>query len=95
MSKEKGLRPLLRAIQGWINKYVMEQLDDRFELVFTGLDAITSQEELKMNVDKVKEFMTINEVRALYELEPIANGDTILDPSFMQNFGSESGDQDA
>lgn len=95
MSKEKGLRPLLRAIQGWLNKYVMEQLDDRFELVFTGLDAITSQEELKMNVDKVKAFMTINEVRALYELEPIANGDTILDPSFMQNFGSESGDQDA
>jgi hypothetical protein len=91
MSKEKGLRPLLRAIQGWLNKYVVERLDDRFELVFTGLDTISPQDELKMNVDKVKSFMTINEVRALYDLEPIENGDTILDPSYMQNFGAAPG----
>lgn len=95
MSKEKGLRPLLRAIQGWMNKYVINQLDDRFELVFTGLDTITPQDELKMNVDKVKSFMTVNEVRALYDLEPLVNGDTILDASYMQNFGAtppEGGD---
>jgi phage portal protein BeeE len=92
MSKEKGLRPLLRAIQGWLNKYVIMQLDDRFEIVFTGLDTISTQEELKMNIDKVKSFMTINEVRALHDLEPIPNGDTILDGSYMQNFGSEGGD---
>jgi capsid portal protein len=91
MSKEKGLRPLLRAIQGWLNKYVVMQLDDRFEIVFTGLDTISTQEELKMNIDKVKSFMTINEVRALHDLEPIPNGDTILDGSYMQNFGAEGG----
>lgn len=91
MSKEKGLRPLLRAIQGWLNKYILNQLDDRFELVFVGLDATTASQELKMNIDKVKNFMTVNEVRALYELEPIANGDIILDASYMQNFAG-SGD---
>lgn len=91
MSKEKGLRPLLRAIQGWLNKYILNQLDDRFELVFVGLDATTASQELKMNIDKVKNFMTVNEVRALYELEPIENGDIILDASYMQNFAGTAG----
>jgi len=96
MSKEKGLRPLLRAVQGWLNKYVIEELDERFELVFTGLDSISPTDELKLNVEKVKAFMTINEVRALYDLEPIPNGDTILDGAYMSNFGSqEGGDQNA
>lgn len=88
LSREKGLRPLLRAIQYWLNKYIVNQLDDRFELVFTGLDATSPSEQLKMNIDKVKSFMTVNEIRALYDLEPLENGDIILNPIFTTQ-GSE------
>ena len=96
MSKEKGLRPLLRAIQQWVNRYVIDQLDDRFEIVFIGLDTSTAQEQLKMNIDKVKSIMTINEVRALYDLKPLPNGDVILDPTFINAYGTsaEAGDDD-
>lgn len=94
MSKEKGLRPLLRAIQQWINRFILDQLDDRFELVFTGLDTTTAQEQLKMNIDKVKSIMTINEVRALYDLPPLRDGDVILDSTFIQAYGGqEEGDR--
>jgi hypothetical protein len=94
MSKEKGLRPLLRAVQQWVNRYIVSQLDDRFELVFTGLDTTTAQEQLKMNIDKVKSIMTINEVRALYDLPPLPDGDVILDSTFIQAYGAQGGDNE-
>lgn len=94
MSKEKGLRPLLRAVQQWINRYVIDQLDDRFELLFMGLDTTTAQEQLQMNIDKVKSIMTINEVRALYDLPALPNGDIILDSTFIQAYGTQQGGND-
>jgi hypothetical protein len=94
MSKEKGLRPLLRAVQQWVNRYIVSQLDDRFELVFTGLDTTSAQEQLKMNIDKVKSIMTINEVRALYDLPPLPHGDVILDSTFIQAYGAQGGDNE-
>ena len=88
LSKEKGLRPLLRAIQSWLNKYVVEKLDDRFELVFTGLDSSPPEQQLKLAIQKVKTFMTVNEIRALYDLEPIETGDIILDPTYLKTLAS-------
>lgn len=84
LSKEKGLRPLLRAIQSWLNKYIVERLDSRFEIVFTGLDSSPPEQLLKIAIQKVKTFMTVNEVRALYDLEPIETGDVILDPTYLK-----------
>jgi hypothetical protein len=78
MSKEKGLRPLLRAIESWINKYIVNELDDRFELVFTGMDVTPADDQLKMDVQKVGSFMTVNEMRAQYDLPPLEGGDVIL-----------------
>ena len=37
-SKKKGLAPLLKFIEKIINKYIVSELDDRFEFVFTGVD---------------------------------------------------------
>jgi hypothetical protein len=94
-SQEKGLRPLLRQIQTWINKYIIKELDDRFELVFVGLEKSDPQAVLKMNLDKVRAIMTVNEVRALYDLEPIEHGDLILDNVYLQNKNvEEAGDEE-
>jgi hypothetical protein len=78
MSKEKGLRPLLRAVESWLNKYVIRELDDRFELVFTGMDVTPAEKQLEMDIKKVASFMTVNELRAMYDMEPLDGGDVIL-----------------
>lgn len=82
MSRERGLRPILRAIEYWLNKYVIHELDPEMELIFTGLDSETPGQKLKMDIDKVHSFVTVNEIRALYDLPPIEGGDIILDPNF-------------
>lgn len=78
MSKEKGLRPLLRAIESWLNKYVVRELDARFEIVFTGMDITPAEKQLEMDIKKVASFMTVNELRAMYDMEPLDGGDVIL-----------------
>lgn len=37
-SKKKGLSPLLKFIEKIINKYIVSEIDDRFEFIFTGVD---------------------------------------------------------
>jgi hypothetical protein len=78
MGKEKGLRPLIRSIQSWINKYVIYQIDPRFELEFIGLDSISPKDKIKIEEHRMK-YMTINEIRNMHDLEPVESGDIIAD----------------
>ena len=84
MSKDKGLRPLLRAIQAWLNEDVVCEIDPRFELVFTGLDKVDALAQLKLDEGRVTSYMTINELRATKDLPPIEGGDIILNPQYIQ-----------
>jgi len=87
LSKERGLRPLLRAVESWLNKYVINEIDPSIELVFTGLDVIPVEKQLQLDTSKVKSFMTVDEVRASYDLPPLPDGagELILDSTFVQN----------
>jgi len=76
MGKEKGLRPLVRSIQGWLNRYIISQIDDRYELVFTGLDSISLNDKIKMEEHKMK-YQTINEIRVAHDLPELDDGDII------------------
>lgn len=89
MSKERGLRPLLRAVESWLNKYIINEIDPSLELVFTGLDVVPIEAQLKLSTSKVKAFMTVDEIRASYDLDPLPNGagEVILDGSYIQNKG--------
>lgn len=89
MSKERGLRPLLRAVESWLNKYIISEIDPSIELVFTGLDVIPIEKQLQLDTAKVKSFMTIDEIRASYDLPalPDGAGQVILDGSYIQNKG--------
>ena len=83
-SKEKGLRPLLRALQTWINRWIIEPLSEDLELVFVGLDVESEDKRIERIQKKIKMFMTVNEARALFDLEPLeVGGDLILDPSWI------------
>ena len=83
-SKEKGLRPLLRALQTWINRWIIEPLSEDLELVFVGLDVESEDKRIERMQKKLKMFMTVNEARAQFDLEPLeTGGDLILDPSWI------------
>ena len=84
-SKDKGLYPLLKFLQRKINKYIIEQINPDFELVFVGLNGLTIEEELKMDIDKVNSFMTVNEAREKYEMKPLEGGDAPNNATFVQN----------
>ena len=83
-SKDKGLRPLLRALQSWINKYVVSKLDEDMELVFTGIDSVPVDVQLAMDQKRVSTYMTVNELRKQYDLPELPGGDIILNPVFAQ-----------
>lgn len=84
-SKDKGLKPLLKQIERWINKYILWQLDPDYEFRFVGMDEEhTYKEELDNAVIRLNNFQTWNEIREEYNLPPVENGDTIASPAYMQ-----------
>ena len=84
-SMDKGLKPLLRKIARWINKYLIgPKTDDVFEFAFIGLDAETSVSEESRLILASKSYLEVNEVRKLKGLQPLAYGDIILDPIAAQ-----------
>jgi len=51
-SKQKGLTPLLIFYQNILNKYIISEIDDRLELVFTGIEI--KDEATQVDLDKKK-----------------------------------------
>lgn len=89
-SKDKGLYPLLKFLQRKLNKYIVEQINPDFELVFVGLNGLTIEEELKMDIDKVNSFMTVNEAREKYEMKPLEGGNAPNNSAFLQNKNAQA-----
>lgn len=85
-SKDKGLYPLLKFLQQKINKYIVNQIDDRFEFVFSGLEGTTYDQELDRAVKRVSNFTTINEERTAFGLKPLPDeqGDIVLNSIYFQ-----------
>lgn len=89
-SKDKGLYPLLKFFQRKFNKFIVSQIDPDFEFLFVGLNGLTIQEELDMEIQKLSNFQTVNEIRNKYGLKPIKGGDIILNPTFVQQATMEA-----
>ena len=85
-SKDKGLRPLLKFIQSKINKFIISQLDNSYEFVFTGIEAESETQKIDIDIKKVGNFMGLKEMRRKYNLpDEIDEDDIILNPYYMQN----------
>ena len=84
-SKEKGLRPLLRAQQTWLNRWVINKIDPDFEISFGGLSVKSEADKLEQELKRVKHYMTINEVRARWDMQPLETkaADMILDQTYI------------
>lgn len=89
-SKDKGLYPLLKFLQRKLNKYIVSQIDPEYELLFVGLNGISIQDELDMEIKKLSNFQTINEIRDKYNLPPIEGGDLILNPTYAQQLNMKA-----
>ncbi len=86
-SQDKGLKPLLKNLQVWINKFIIgPKSNNLYEFVFAGLDTEDSKEEEERLQKAVTLYMTIDEARAVRDLEPLpgGKGKIILNPAFLQ-----------
>lgn len=84
-SKQKGLTPLLVFYQNILNKYIISEIDDRFELVFTGIEI--KDEAAQVELDKKKSeagFVSLEDMFEKYsgrKFDP--NKDTILNTVYQ------------
>lgn len=84
-SKQKGLTPLLVFYQNILNKYIISEIDDRLELVFTGIEI--EDEEAQVELDKKKSeagFVSLEDMFEKYsgrKFDP--NKDTILNTVYQ------------
>lgn len=85
-SKTKGLTPLLIFFQNIINKYIISEIDDRFEFVFTGIEI--EDEASQVALDKTKLEAGVVSLEDMFEkysgrkLDP--EKDTILNSVYQQ-----------
>jgi hypothetical protein len=84
-SKDKGLKPILKKVQYWMNKFIVSQIDSTFQFKFVGVDIeADEQTELDRDIQSVTNFITLNELRAKRGLKPLPGGDMPLNPVYLQ-----------
>jgi portal protein len=86
-SLDKGLKPLLKSLQTWINKFIIgPKSENKYEFQFAGIDTEDSKSEEERLTKAVTTYMTVDEVRAVRDLEPLPNGQgkIILSPIMVQ-----------
>jgi len=89
-SKDKGLKPLLTAIQFWINKWIVEPIDEKFEFVFSGIDSQDADKELESVIKSVGSFMGYREARVKMGLPPdFEEGDFPLNNVYIQKLSAD------
>lgn len=69
-SREKGLRPLLRAIESWLNKWVITQKFPGYRLRFVGLDYEAERKKIE-DLMKQTKVLSLNEIRSRMGYTPI------------------------
>lgn len=69
-SKERGLRPLMRTIQRWINEFIIEPHWPGYRMSFRGFDSVTEEKKIELDLKAVATFLSPNELRIERGLEP-------------------------
>lgn len=82
-SRDKGLRPLLRFLESVINRYIIRRFSSDYSFNFVGLDKESEADKLTIIEKSVRSYRTINEIRKEKDLDPIKDGDIILDPTYV------------
>lgn len=84
-SKQKGLTPLLVFYQNILNKYIISEIDDRLELVFTGIEIEDKAAQVELDKKKSEAgFVSLEDMFEKYsgrKFDP--NKDTILNTVYQ------------
>lgn len=73
-SRDKGLKPLLKFYQKYMNDNIVDHFfNGKYKLVFAGIDSHTRDEELNYLKTKTEFFQTINETRIELGMKPLDN----------------------
>lgn len=89
-SRDKGLKPLLKSIEFWINKWIVQPLDNDFEFKFVGLDVDSEEKELELLNKKVQHGMGWKEYRRAINLpEEMDEGDFPLNQIYLQHMQNQ------
>ena len=84
-SRDKGLKPLLKSIEFWINKWIVTPLHSDFEFKFVGLDSDSEEREIELLNKKVEHGMGLKEYRRAIGLpEDLEEGDFPLNNVYVQ-----------
>lgn len=89
-SKDKGLKPLLRFIESFINKNLIYKFSQDYVFAFKGLDEQSDEEKAELESKQVRVWKTVNEIRKEHGEEPIENGDVILDSAWLNYTNQKS-----
>lgn len=85
-SRDKGLIPLLKSIEFWINKWIVNAIDPEFQFRFVGMDVDSEKDALELDIKRASTFMGLKEVRRKNDMpEEIDKNDIILNAVWMQN----------
>lgn len=85
-SKDKGLRPALKAIESKINKWLVRHFyGGKYEFAFVGLDSLSVKEETELTKLQIENFKTINEAREEWNLEPLQDGDVVANAHYLSS----------
>jgi hypothetical protein len=85
-SKDRGLRPILRSVATWLNRYLIWPIEPDMEIQFIGINPKDASEVIDQEKKQVTYLMTIDELRAESDLAPLPDGkgECILDSTWLQ-----------
>lgn len=85
LSRDKGLYPLLRFLENFINCNIIDDIDSDFYLEFVGLKDESMKEALERQEKESKFKKTVNEIRAEDGLPPLPGMDDFInEPTYLQ-----------
>lgn len=85
LSRDKGLYPLLRFLENFINCNIIDDVDPDFYLEFVGLRDESMKEALERQEKESKFKKTVNEIRAEDGLPPLPGMDDFInEPTYLQ-----------
>ena len=90
-SRDKGLKPLLKNIEYWMNRFVINALNEDYEFAFVGMDSETREKELELDIKMAESFGGYQEARVKWGLsKEMEKGDFSLNSVFMQTKQAEA-----
>ena len=85
LSRDKGLYPLMKWLEHFINTKIIDPFEPDFVIKFTGLTGESPLDALDRQDREVRFKKTVNEIRAEDNLPPLPGVDNLmLDPGYVQ-----------